>query len=358
VHSGFVLPPATLHFRIELMLVAVLRFLAIPVGILSFYTAFFMYEDEEGEWQNRIEKLWVAINDEAKIAGSPTSAFFNKVSVVVTRGFDRIFGSRLFSLQSVGVSTSYSLAGFVLSGCLAFAILLRTNNPLNDPLPEELLKHGALLEFVFLIAGLIFFILALLPSLSPTRWFVALSLLPAFFWTIGLPIELAQSNSSSHKQKYVAFFTALLVSFFSDIFLLALVRFTIRWVSAKTSVSRIALAVLTQASVFVLLILVPWDIGLGLIETVGPRPEFVALLCVALLNVFTGITSCMFLFSLLFVLLHKIFWPILSRLVYPLARHQIIRNRKVMVAVATACFIFAFPLMPAAIKSILQWLAE
>jgi len=55
-------------------------------------------------------------------------------------------------------------------------------------------------------------------------------------------------------------FIALLVSFLSDALLLVLVRFTVRNVSAKTSVSRIVLAVLVQVGVIVLLVVAPYEV--------------------------------------------------------------------------------------------------
>jgi hypothetical protein len=67
------------------MLVAFLRFLALVVGLLAYYTAFFMYEDEEGKWQNRIEKLWVAINDRERQLVTKASAFFSKVAAITTK---------------------------------------------------------------------------------------------------------------------------------------------------------------------------------------------------------------------------------------------------------------------------------
>jgi hypothetical protein len=83
-----------------------------------------------------------------------------------------------------------------------------------------------------------------------------------------------------------------------------------------------------------------------------------ALVMMGSLNIFTALASSVFLLSLLLLLLHRALWPVLGRILYPLARHQVIRSRKVMVALGTACFSLAFPLMPAAIKNILHWLTE
>jgi len=74
-----------------------------------------MYEDAEGKWQNRIETVWVAIDDREKLSGSRTSALFNTVAAIVTRGFNRILGRKIFSFQFIGVSSSYSFAGMFLS---------------------------------------------------------------------------------------------------------------------------------------------------------------------------------------------------------------------------------------------------
>jgi hypothetical protein len=48
-------------------LILVSRVVAGIVGGVAFYFALFLYEDEEGLWQNRIEKLWASVYDRAKI---------------------------------------------------------------------------------------------------------------------------------------------------------------------------------------------------------------------------------------------------------------------------------------------------
>ncbi len=343
------------------MLVTVLRILAAFVGSLALYIRLFMYEDEEGKWQNRIDNLWIAIHDKERTTGSKTSTFFNRVSVAVNRLFDRIFGPRLFSLRAVGASTCYSFAGLCFSGFIAFAILLWINDPLNDPLPEELVKLGPLLESIIFVGGCIFLALALLPSYFTSRWFVRLSLFPAcFFWAIGLPLELILGPlgpHGSHRHRQLAVSAALLASFLSDIFLVALIRFSIRWIAVKTAAFRIALAVLLQTGVITLLVFIPFSIGITLVNK-WPPSSSEAVVMFALLNVFTGLTACTFLFVLLFVLLHKVLWPVLSRLSYPLSRYQIIRNHKVLTGIATICYIFAFPLLPDTLKSLLKMAGE
>jgi hypothetical protein len=52
------------------MITIALRFLALSIGAVALYAAVFMYEDQEGRWQNRIEKLWVVIHDRADSQGA------------------------------------------------------------------------------------------------------------------------------------------------------------------------------------------------------------------------------------------------------------------------------------------------
>ena len=52
------------------MVLTALRGAAVLAGVLAYYVAFFIYEDEEGKWQSRIENVWVSIHDKAKESGS------------------------------------------------------------------------------------------------------------------------------------------------------------------------------------------------------------------------------------------------------------------------------------------------
>ncbi len=329
------------------MLFTVSRFLAFFIGVLAYYIAFFMYEDEEGKWQNRIEKLWVAINDKEKTAGgSQASAFFNKVADVATRGFNRVLGRSLFSVQLVGVSTSYSFAALFL-GLGFFVLYVSRKSQLGVPLPHA--AEYSYLSHFLLIIGSACLLLAVLPALMRSRWSTALSLLPLSCVLLGL-IRLLANHSVDKGQ--VEILVALVVSVLSDILLLALVRLTIRRVSADPSISRIAIAVLIQACIISLFIAAPWETSGYLRGTTGR-----VVLGVGIFNAFTWAASSVFLLALLFVLLHRVIWPILSRMFYPLARHEFVHNRKIMAGVGTGCLIYAFPLMSSHVAKLQEWLA-
>jgi hypothetical protein len=349
------------------MLLTVLQVLAAIVGTLAFYLRLFMYEDEEGKWQNRIVKLWVDIDDRAKLTGSKTSALVNSIATIVTRAFDRSFGRKLLSFQFIGVSSCYSLAGSWLLAFFVLMILSRPSDPLGlGPVPQDLSKALPFMEHFLLVGGLIFLLLAVLPSIISSRWLVGLSLIPVFFLTAVLVGELIGRHHVP--EKHVAFFAALLASLLSDILLLILVRFSIRWLFVETNVSRIILSVLIQIGVFTIVIVIPLGLGVGLLHSdrvprsglsrvlEDPSTLLLASDGIASLNAFTGLGSCLFLLVLLFVLLHKVFWPLLRRLFYPLARYEVIRNHKFLTRLGTTCY--AFTAAPNILRAILQLLAN
>lgn len=337
------------------MLLTVLRLIAIPVGVLAYYAAFFMYEDEEGKWQSRIEMLWVAVNDREKLTGRRTSALFNKVAGVTTRGFNRVFGSRLFSFQSVGVSTGYAIAALFLTlAFIMFAILFRSAR-LRVSLPQDFVNASSLIGYFGLVVGFICLLLAAMPSLLPSRWTVALSLFPFMLVTAGTIQSIRLHRPFG---RLLAVYIALLASFLSDVFLLALVRFVVRRISEETSVIRLAVAVLIQVGVIALLVVAPLQAAGPLLVKFGQKPALMALLMLGVFNIFTGIASSVFLLVLLVVLLHKAIWPVLGRLLHSMARHQVIRNHWVTASIGTACFIFAFPQMSGPVKAVLEWIAK
>lgn len=199
--------------------------------------------------------------------------------------------------------------------------------------------------------------LAILPAIWHSRWAVVLTLLPVTFCGCEL-VVLAGTHSL--KPKHSGYFVGLGLCLLSDVLLLALFRFTVRWISADPSVPRTALAILIHLCIVYFLVLVPLAVPAALEGDYDFRQSVALMSLVVMggLNIFTAFASSAFLLSPLLLLLHRALWPVLGRILYPLARHQIIRNRKAMGALGTGCIAFAFPLMPAAIKSILQWLAQ
>src|SRR5262245_50863504 len=79
------------------------RLLAGAAGLLLLYAAFFMYENTEGQVQNRLEEWWIRLDDSRRSAASWQAAFLKKVAETSNRFFDRVFGTRLLPLRAAAV---------------------------------------------------------------------------------------------------------------------------------------------------------------------------------------------------------------------------------------------------------------
>src|SRR5713226_2450169 len=97
-----------------------LRVAAAIAGAFCLLTAFLSYPGEEGQMQSVLEDLWAKIDDRQKIALSLHAAFMQQVAKSVSRGFDLLFGHKLFSFRCLGVSISYSVSSVALTLIIAF----------------------------------------------------------------------------------------------------------------------------------------------------------------------------------------------------------------------------------------------
>lgn len=95
------------------------RIAALCIGWLAMYVGFFLYPDQEGRLQNRIEDFRVTVHDRALQTGSTSVALFNRTASVVQRTFNRIFGPEVFSLRLVVISCILSLSIIAITLALA-----------------------------------------------------------------------------------------------------------------------------------------------------------------------------------------------------------------------------------------------
>ena len=97
---------------------------AFAVGFLLVYTVLTMFPSEEGQLQNRVENLWISVDDKQKTMVSRAMALSSRIAAYVTRIYNRILGERLISIQMIGVSSASSLAAFFIFSALLLYTLL------------------------------------------------------------------------------------------------------------------------------------------------------------------------------------------------------------------------------------------
>jgi hypothetical protein len=325
------------------MILTACRAVTFLAGVVAFYVALFLHEDLEGKLQNRVEELWIKIDDRARITGNRAAALFNKVASVVTRTFDRILGQKLVSVQMVGVSSSYAFPGLFLTLGFIFKFLLYRlrglpAQPTNPPANMD--SNLSLVTMFCLVVGLALFLIAALPSIVPSGFFRILSILPASIFLVGV-VRAARLHLLLRGQ--LELLAALFVAVLSDIGLFVAVRQSLRWVSAEARPLKICLVILAQIAAVFLFVWLPIEIGAQLKIKYGWEtiPQF--LFGLGVFNVFTGVASCAFILTLVALLLHRLFWPIIGRAFYQIARYRVVRNHKAMATLGAMCMVFALP---------------
>jgi hypothetical protein len=307
------------------------------LGALAIYLGFFLYEDEEGKLQNRIEQLSHALKKRSEIGES--LPLVSTVAGFINRILDRLLGKRLVSLRMAGVSICFSFASGY--GYRAFTIYHSSFWRRAAGLPFSFDPIARLsLAVTCLIFALVCFGLGALASKYPSRLTTVLSympLLPLSFYFYAPPFIYTNAvvfRFTLIGAIYGANFPALFSSLLSDILLALIVRASLRSLLVKPTVIEFVKALIIQLGVIAVLVVIPMSLDNGFGRTGVTR--YAADLTG--LNIATGIAAASFICVLLFFLLHKLFWPIAARIVYPIARFKVLLNRKFMLSSGVACF--------------------
>jgi hypothetical protein len=312
-----------------LMLAA--RTVAFGIASLAFYFAFFLYEDEQGSWQNRIENLWASVYDRAKITDTTSTALFSKVAEAVRNWFNGVFGNRLLSVQAVVVSANVSLGG---------ALLAITFVSISNPRAELLYTFGAVMNrATSLITGVIFLGFAALPAYFKKPWGVFASSVPVIF-LVGHEAHDLIVYKAFTRLLFGSEMLTLVLSVLSDCLAILIMRRIFTSISQAVSTLRLVYMIAQLLLLTAAICIYPFALR-GAVSALR-QPEDVY---VATSLWFMNVTTMLFLLlpaaMLLLVMLHKLIWPLLSRLLYPLASRQVITNRNFMVPIGSLCLLFA-----------------
>jgi hypothetical protein len=196
-------------------------------------------------------------------------------------------------------------------------------------------------------------IVAALPIIFPSLVSRLVSLLPVLLVIAGT-VRLAKRHLPYEQQLWLL--AALLVGVISDLGLLVLVRKSIRWISDQISAAKICLVIFLQIVAVILLVWLPLQISVPVANRYGQKQLSQFLVGIAVFNIFTALAACAVTLSMLAVLLHRLFWPIISRLFYPMARYKVVRNHKAMAALGGICVVFAFPTLSGVVAGFVGWL--
>ena len=334
------------------------RSLAFAVACISFYLAFFLYENEEGALRNRIDDLWIAVDERAKVTNSHSTALFNKIAQTLVSASVAIFGEALVSIRMFAVSTNLSLAGAGLTGTVLCLTLFR----------------GMFLDrdvWIMFLGSLAFLTIALVVIRFPRRWVVAAACVPFWFALCLVLIAVAGGGAKSVLSgpsggieidtiqilaESLPF--ALVFSLLSDA--LAVVAIRKLFASMAKSLSFGHILRLAGSLIAVLLAIEPClYFGLGAFSSTISNSNLqdvfgAGVVWVGLLNATTALYCLIPVIMLIVVLLHRLIWPVLGRLIYPFARYGILVNRKAMASIGGLGLIIALDLEHVGLKEIIK----
>jgi hypothetical protein len=328
------------------------RIASVTLGVLLVASFTVLYETEEGLIQNKLEEWWVVLSDAESRAVERHAAFMAAVAALGGRLFDRIFGQKLFSFRSVGVSSCFSLAslGFVCSPGLSFLLselpdsiyysvltLLLVMGVAPAALEDRWHKRHRLFGTLWLV-GVAILAFTCFIGMDIVNWFNV----PTRFRQTATGFEFGPPPDSVEALYYLSF---IVVTIASDSLFIATTRWLLRISSKLSSMRKVLGLMVGNVALASLLVVVPVLLAWGfravieilrsgsIVDTItrdvgnsGPRESFLASLAAS--NLLDGLVACIFFILLLVLLLHRLVWPTIQRPIYALATHGIFRHRK------------------------------
>ena len=272
------------------------------VILVSLYLC--LYEDENKNLQDLLERWWVQVGDLKKLGLSKHTAFIRVIATKVDIGLDRLLGRRIISVRVLGISAAYSLASL---GLFFWSMRLVS-------------ESNGLFSIGPLVASLSAFISGTIPLFVRNAKLVWLWSAPLIL--VGLLLLLLLDG----KQRVYLVVAVLLCSTF-----LVATKRTFTWISRAGSFRMvIGMLLLTWMPLLISLALYcsmrtwhVWRLG-NVLESLFPFA-----ICAFVINLIPTIFSLVFLILALMVIVHAFLWEYVQRLIYFLQELGIDKRRTV-----------------------------
>jgi hypothetical protein len=358
------------------------RIIALIGGSLFLYAAIFLYEDEQGRIQNILEDLWVKIDDRQRVSLSRHAMFVQVLTQFMSQGLNRMFGKRLLSVRSVGVSICYSFASFYLFWLAVFFFKFGRGSQTSDRAFSDFLLICILPLGIYLLLGVLSTFIRGRVSLK--LWFLVVVL----FGFIAPAIELLVISAIDNYRHFsrsdlisiswgtsIARYMGIAAGVLIDVAFIAMFRWLLRWASGLDSYYKaISVLVLNIAIAFLLFIfplifgvdiyatplafvvftIAPYVPDIHVLEKLpNPAPAAVVLYFLSSNLIIAMLTSACVLLALA-MLIHRLFWPFVDRSVYSLQRVGIARRTKLLGSLGISLIGTGAGAFPAWLKTILN----
>jgi hypothetical protein len=316
------------------------RCIAGCLGAILIYSALFLYKEEEGGLENRIEQWWQKIRDLHAHAISRETAFLKVVADITSKGFAKLFGERLFGPKAVAASVCYSQAAI----CLVATITLSLYSGYSE-LPT---RQAVELYFTFGTPCLFFLFLGSLGAFVNRQrqkqfWLssvlIATAIWPPICFIVYhrvLSLEVSALSEWS-MNGYGIQIATLLVATGCDFLFIVLTRVMLARAAASNSFIEIAALAIGNACLAALLFIAPLVISL---RAPPPDPSYsrfqrvilnganFVIQLVGASNFLDALVSLTWFILAIMMLLHRLLWPLIERPVYALFRYRVFSEQK------------------------------
>jgi len=289
------------------------KFIAVCVGVSVMVLASLLRENEEGSLQNRIEELWIRLDDWRGATEKWHRRLLGASAALVERLATRAFGSKLLSFRAVSVSA-----------CLALTSPLLLMSVLGPP-------------STFLVStGVAMLVTAFVPILWP--WASRITAAAAI-----LGVGLFGFIFRRDLDLFVIIFGALVLSLVCGSSTLAVTRYLLRRLEASPSPWLVGIGIVMATLGLIGMIVVPLRVA-SLVMPIAPdmtaighfrQPNrwasggcVIFSLLIAAMNVASVLLLVLFAAACSMFLLHRLAWPAIERPVYAIARHGVFQYRK------------------------------
>jgi hypothetical protein len=325
-------------------------------GFALIYAALFLTEDEEGRVQNRLELWLTALRHQQDVSVSYAVRLMRAVADIEKRGFDKVFGEKLLSVRSV--LTSVCLSIMVVTISEAILDLAAANHTLDNT--------NRYYTVMIPLSALCLMVMLGMHAATSTRTHILLGAVTlmgiftasAYFWD-GRPGRGLVPEISTEDLTYMsAYLRILAASSACDLVFILFTRFVMNKISELDKplniIALIASNVAVGAFISGIYFRDLWiaitspDILYNVRLNTGGYIDYLSET-----NALDGFICLLWVFMLAVILLHRLFWPSLWRLLYSLKRFKVIQNKKLLWATAMVLLVG-----PAKGVSFVSWVVD
>jgi hypothetical protein len=288
------------------------RPIEVLLGVFCVLTAIVLYPDEEGRIQSKFEDFWIRVDDFKNSALTRHAAFLTQVAKLETQFLNRLFGHKLISSQSIGVSFSLSLLTFSILGLATLGYASKV-----EDIRSMFLRFYLSLLIVSLLVGVTSIFVRRRQNTRTIAIASAIILVPFFIFKFNPNLDSARAEVSANVL-YLA-----VGGFACDVAFVALTRRFVMWTGEMTSTVKVMGTIVLN--VFLALCLTA-PLLFSFINALSHRylsvfftRWFGILDAIALTNVFDVALALLFVLLATLLLIHRALWPLLTRTLFRMA---------------------------------------